>query len=109
MKTVVILSRRVINNVSPITCASLSTGIPRHAAAKETPHNRKKEMFERDKLCINVGTLGASHHGKTTLSSAFTRVLSQSHGVPFLDIGDIDHTKVEQENKHSKNTKNLYW
>jgi len=111
MKTVVILSRRVMNNVPP-NC-SFSTGVLRcaaaDAAAKDSPHNRKKELFDRDKLCINVGTLGASQHGKTTLSSAFTRVLSQSHGVPFLNIGDIDHTKLEKDNKHSQNTKNLYW
>merc|ERR1739838_239424 len=90
----------------------MGTGVMRcaaaDAAAKDSPHNRKKELFDRDKSCINVGTLGASQHGKTTLSSAFTRVLSQSHGVPFLNIGDIDHTKLEKDNKHSQNTKNLY-
>ena len=36
-----------------------------------------KEKFERKKPHINVGTIGHVDHGKTTLTSAITKVLSQ--------------------------------
>ena len=79
------------------------------AAVKENPHHRNRDTFDQEKLFINMGTLGAPHHGKTTLTSAITRVLSSSNDVTFLDIHDIDHTAVEKEAKHSHNTKHLEW
>ena len=36
-----------------------------------------KEMFERTKPHLNVGTIGHIDHGKTTLTSAITKVLSK--------------------------------
>ena len=35
-----------------------------------------KEKFERTKPHVNIGTVGHIDHGKTTLTSAITRVLS---------------------------------
>ncbi|HUU51018.1 MAG TPA: GTP-binding protein, partial [Nitrospinota bacterium] len=35
-----------------------------------------KAKFQRTKLHINVGTIGHVDHGKTTLTSAITKVLS---------------------------------
>ncbi|MFQ5886697.1 MAG: GTP-binding protein, partial [Anaerolineae bacterium] len=35
-----------------------------------------KEKFVRDKPHVNVGTIGHVDHGKTTLASAMTKVLS---------------------------------
>ncbi len=35
-----------------------------------------KQKFERKKPHLNVGTIGHIDHGKTTLTSAITRVLS---------------------------------
>ncbi|MBU1047975.1 MAG: elongation factor Tu, partial [Candidatus Omnitrophica bacterium] len=35
-----------------------------------------KEKFERKKPHINIGTIGHVDHGKTTLTSAITKVLS---------------------------------
>ncbi|MCX7613372.1 MAG: GTP-binding protein, partial [Caldimicrobium sp.] len=35
-----------------------------------------KQKFERKKPHLNVGTIGHIDHGKTTLTSALTRVLS---------------------------------
>ena len=111
VKSTFSLCRRVMNNAHP--CAPFATGVPRPAAAatavKENPHHRNREKFDREKFVVNVGTLGAPHHGKTTLTSAVTRVLSKSHGVTFLDYPDIDHTALEKEAKHSFNTKHLEW
>ena len=39
-----------------------------------------KEKFERDKPHVNVGTIGHIDHGKTTLTAAITKVLSETYG-----------------------------
>ena len=36
-----------------------------------------KEQFLRNKLYINVGTIGHVHHGTTTLTAEITTVLSK--------------------------------
>ena len=35
-----------------------------------------KEKFERTKPHVNIGTIGHIDHGKTTLTSAITKVLA---------------------------------
>ncbi|MDD5772290.1 MAG: GTP-binding protein, partial [bacterium] len=35
-----------------------------------------KEKFDRKKPHVNIGTIGHVDHGKTTLTSAITKVLS---------------------------------
>ncbi|MCP3990801.1 MAG: elongation factor Tu, partial [bacterium] len=37
-----------------------------------------KEKFERNKPHVNVGTMGHIDHGKTTLTAAITKVLSET-------------------------------
>ena len=37
-----------------------------------------KETFERTKPHVNVGTMGHIDHGKTTLTAAITKVLSDN-------------------------------
>ena len=39
-----------------------------------------KEKFQRTKPHLNVGTIGHVDHGKTTLTAAMTRVLSETYG-----------------------------
>jgi len=39
-----------------------------------------KEKFERTKPHVNVGTIGHVDHGKTTLTAAITKVMSEVHG-----------------------------
>ena len=46
-----------------------------------------KRQFDRSKPHINVGTIGHVDHGKTTLTSAITQVLSAGadwHELPCL-------------------------
>src|SRR3546814_14287275 len=38
-----------------------------------------KEKFERNKPHLNVGTMGHIDHGKTTLTAAISRVLSEAN------------------------------
>ena len=37
-----------------------------------------KEKFDRSKPHVNVGTMGHIDHGKTTLTAAITKVLSEA-------------------------------
>ncbi|MCP4407850.1 MAG: elongation factor Tu, partial [Gammaproteobacteria bacterium] len=50
-----------------------------------------KEKFERTKPHINVGTIGHVDHGKTTLTAAMTKVLSQKYGGEFKAFDQIDN------------------
>ncbi|MFH1287469.1 MAG: GTP-binding protein, partial [bacterium] len=36
-----------------------------------------KEKFDRKKPHVNIGTIGHVDHGKTTLTSAITKILSK--------------------------------
>ena len=56
-----------------------------------------KVKFERTLPHINVGTIGHVDHGKTTLTSAITKVLSKRYGGEFKAYGDIDSAPEEKE------------
>uniref|UniRef100_A0AC34PWG3 Tr-type G domain-containing protein n=1 Tax=Panagrolaimus sp. JU765 TaxID=591449 RepID=A0AC34PWG3_9BILA len=60
-------------------CASFSTG-------KTT-----------SKINFNVGTIGHIDHGKTTLTSAITKVLSKKGGAKYIKFDEIDKGKEEME------------
>ena len=56
-----------------------------------------KAKFERTKPHVNVGTIGHVDHGKTTLTSAITRVLSEKKMASFLAYDQIDKAPEERE------------
>ena len=58
-----------------------------------------KEQFERNKPHVNVGTMGHIDHGKTTLTAAITKVLSDRNpeSTSFTEFGDIDKAPEERE------------
>jgi len=57
-----------------------------------------KAKFERTKPHLNIGTIGHVDHGKTTLTSAITRVLSKTNpSITFKAYGDIDNAPEEKE------------
>ncbi|PCJ26438.1 MAG: elongation factor Tu [SAR86 cluster bacterium] len=57
-----------------------------------------KEKFERNKLHVNVGTIGHVDHGKTTLTAALTRVCSELYGGGEISAFDqIDNAPEERE------------
>jgi len=56
-----------------------------------------KEKFERTKPHVNVGTIGHVDHGKTTLTAAITKVLSDTYGGEAVDFANIDNAPEERE------------
>ena len=58
-----------------------------------------KEKFERSKPHVNIGTIGHVDHGKTTLTAAITRVLSETEGckADFTAFDQIDKAPEERQ------------
>jgi elongation factor Tu len=55
-----------------------------------------KEKFERNKPHVNVGTIGHVDHGKTTLTAALTKVMSEKHGGEVMGYDQIDNAPEER-------------
>ena len=56
-----------------------------------------KEKFERNKPHVNIGTIGHIDHGKTTLTSAITRVLATKGWAAATNFDEIDKAPEEKE------------
>jgi elongation factor Tu len=56
-----------------------------------------KQKFERTKPHVNIGTIGHVDHGKTTLTSAITMVLSKRGWADFMAYERIDSAPEEKE------------
>ena len=57
-----------------------------------------KEKYERTKPHVNIGTIGHVDHGKTTLTAAITKVLSEKSGTGVARAFDqIDNAPEERE------------
>jgi len=56
-----------------------------------------KKRFERTKPHVNIGTIGHVDHGKTTLTSAITKVLSFRNLAQFTPFDQIDKAPEEKE------------
>lgn len=58
-----------------------------------------KEKFERTKPHVNIGTIGHVDHGKTTLTAAITKVISETEGckADFTAFENIDKAPEERE------------
>ncbi len=56
-----------------------------------------KAKFERTKPHVNVGTIGHVDHGKTTLTSAITKILAESGWATEMKFEDIDKAPEEKE------------
>ena len=56
-----------------------------------------KEMFDRSKPHVNIGTIGHVDHGKTTLTAAITKVLADAGHSEARSFDQIDNAPEEKE------------
>ena len=63
-----------------------------------------KEKFDRSKPHVNIGTIGHVDHGKTTLTAAITKVLSDKGYAESVDYANIDKAPEERERGITINT-----
>lgn len=56
-----------------------------------------KPKFERTKPHVNIGTIGHVDHGKTTLTSAITKVLALKKLASYMSFDQIDKAPEEKE------------
>ena len=63
-----------------------------------------KEKFDRSKVHVNIGTIGHVDHGKTTLTAAITKVLSEKGQAEFKAYDAIDGAPEEKERGITINT-----
>jgi elongation factor Tu len=73
--------RRVLSSKAAPSLASLRRGLA---------------TFDRSKPHVNIGTIGHVDHGKTTLTAAITKVLSEKGGAKFTSYEDIDKAPEER-------------
>ena len=66
-----------------------------------------KEKFERTKPHVNVGTIGHVDHGKTTLTAAITKTLSEKGLAEVRDFDTIDNAPEEKERGITINTSHV--
>jgi len=55
-----------------------------------------KEKFDRSKPHVNIGTIGHVDHGKTTLTAAITKIMSETYGGSALAYDQIDKAPEEK-------------
>ncbi len=66
-----------------------------------------KEKFDRSKPHLNVGTIGHVDHGKTTLTAAITKTLSDKGLSEVRDFASIDNAPEEKERGITINTSHV--
>jgi elongation factor Tu len=66
-----------------------------------------KETFNRSKPHLNIGTIGHVDHGKTTLTAAITKVLSDAGYCQAKSFDQIDNAPEEKERGITINTSHV--
>ncbi|MGY8952529.1 MAG: elongation factor Tu [Flavobacteriales bacterium] len=66
-----------------------------------------KEKFDRSKPHLNIGTIGHVDHGKTTLTAAITKTLSDKGLSEVRDFDSIDNAPEEKERGITINTSHV--
>ena len=66
-----------------------------------------KDKFQRNKIHMNVGTIGHVDHGKTTLSAAITAYCGKKFGDKVMSYDQIDNAPEEKARGITINTRHL--
>lgn len=80
---------KIFNNANNIRACALSTS------------------FDRSKPHVNIGTIGHVDHGKTTLTQAISKVLSDKGWAESMSYEDIDKAPEEKARKITINTSHI--
>lgn len=93
-----VLMCRSTFQVASMLRVSTGFGFSRFSAAVMIKPTSQRGLctFSREKPHMNIGTIGHVDHGKTTLTAAITKVLSQAGGAKFSDYEDIDKAPEEK-------------
>ncbi|CCO27345.1 elongation factor EF-Tu [Rhizoctonia solani AG-1 IB] len=78
---------------------NIARGVVRRATIVSAPgaiRSYADSKFSRAKPHLNIGTIGHVDHGKTTLTAAITKVLSEAGGGKFIDYSQIDKAPEEK-------------
>lgn len=70
------------------------------------PGAAQAKIFKRDKPHMNIGTIGHVDHGKTTLTSAITKILSEKKLAQTKTYDEIDNAPEERRRGITINTGN---
>ena len=89
---------------SIIKFKGLSAGLQIFFAKLQEVLLMAKEHYERTKPHVNIGTIGHVDHGKTTLTAAITKVLSEKGLAKAEDYASIDAAPEERERGITINT-----
>lgn len=73
-----------------------------NSLARTTRWYSEKKVFNRDKPCCKIGTIGHAKHGKSTLTAAISKLLDGSGSVKKLLSETSIATQIEYEsdNRH---------
>lgn len=66
-----------------------------------------KKIFEKNKIHLNIGTIGHVDHGKTTLTAAITSYLSKINNTKAKRYSDIDSAPEEKARGITINTSHI--
>ncbi len=66
-----------------------------------------KQVFERKKPHLNIGTIGHIDHGKTTLTAAITKYLAEKGEADYVPFEDIDKAPEERARGITINTAHI--
>lgn len=104
-------STTILNRQLPMgpPTASIHTSSYVLAPPGGPPGMVKDRSFKRDKPHCNVGTIGHVDHGKTTLTAAITKVLSERKFAVVKQYDEIDNAPEERRRGITINSGRLYF
>ena len=87
--------------------AVLQRALKTHSTKPGVYFVRPFSTFDRTKPHVNIGTIGHVDHGKTTLTQAISKVLSDKGWAKAMSYEDIDKAPEEKARKITINTSHI--
>jgi len=107
-----LITGRLFTSKGGNLCNSLNIQLKQCAAApvgviSSSIRYYAKEVHNRDKSFLNIGTIGHVDHGKTTLTAAITKYLAEKNGTKFYAYDQIDNAPEERARGITINAANV--